>query len=172
MPTLETDAQGGEQSAVIIVIVIYCYTYYVYIARLCVPLIQQRSDAQGSFTQGGKLLPLMTTTVKLISTRFIYFKVIYVVLYHVLFVWFCWSYIVITNTEPGYAIDVSLGVRFNEVRSESQIQLHNRSFLNQNPHLRTVISSSSIRYPRLHLRLLLARERMIPSELGRQKMIR
>jgi hypothetical protein len=76
-----------------------------------VPLIQQRSDAQGSFTQGGKLFPLITTTVKLISTRFIYFKVIYIVLYHVLFVWFCWSYIVITNTEPGYAIDVSLGVR-------------------------------------------------------------
>ncbi|KAM0755954.1 zf-DHHC-domain-containing protein [Meredithblackwellia eburnea MCA 4105] len=70
--------------AVALVIAIFFYTYYVFVVRLSIKLVTTNNNKQGSKTQG----------------------IIYLVLYHLLFIMFIWSYTVAITTAPGFARDV------------------------------------------------------------------
>ncbi|GJN89238.1 hypothetical protein Rhopal_002217-T1 [Rhodotorula paludigena] len=63
---------------------IFGYSYYVYVVRLCIPMIRMEDSRLGARAQG----------------------LAYLVVFHFLFVMFIWSYVVAVWTQPGYARDV------------------------------------------------------------------
>ncbi|GAA5896861.1 hypothetical protein JCM5296_002575 [Sporobolomyces johnsonii] len=69
--------------AVGIVVGVFGYSYYVFVVRLCVPMIRMEDSRLGGRAQG----------------------LVYLVIYHALFVLFCWSYAVAISTPPGFARD-------------------------------------------------------------------
>ncbi|GAA6027283.1 hypothetical protein JCM8097_002556 [Rhodosporidiobolus ruineniae] len=69
--------------AVGIVVAIFGYSYYVYVVRLCIPMIRMQDNRLGGRSQG----------------------LAYLVIFHVLFVMFVWTYLVAVTTPPGYAKD-------------------------------------------------------------------
>ncbi|KAF8588037.1 zf-DHHC-domain-containing protein [Ramaria rubella] len=74
----------GRKLAVGIAIALICYTYYVYVARFCVPMIKRESRALAGRDTGIALL----------------------VIFNVLFLIFGWTYVKVVFTSPGYAKDV------------------------------------------------------------------
>ncbi|GAA5870727.1 hypothetical protein JCM3774_001735 [Rhodotorula dairenensis] len=66
-----------------IVVGVFGYSYYVYVVRLCVPMIRMQQNRLGARAQG----------------------LVYLVIYHVLFVMFVWTYLVAIATPPGFARD-------------------------------------------------------------------
>ncbi|BGP56213.1 hypothetical protein JCM8202_002104 [Rhodotorula sphaerocarpa] len=62
---------------------VFGYSYYVYVVRLCIPMIRMEDDRLGGQAQG----------------------LVYLVIYHVLFVMFIWTYLVAVVTPPGFAQD-------------------------------------------------------------------
>ncbi|KAK4704989.1 hypothetical protein P7C70_g1218, partial [Phenoliferia sp. Uapishka_3] len=71
--------------AVGLVIAIFFYTYYVFVVRVAVRMVRMESDRLGNRAQG----------------------VVYLVLFHILFIMFIWSYTKAITTTPGFARDVS-----------------------------------------------------------------
>ncbi|GAA5980757.1 hypothetical protein JCM5350_006377 [Sporobolomyces pararoseus] len=69
--------------AVGLVVGIFGYSYYVFVVRLCVPMIRMQQNRLGARAQG----------------------LVYLVIFHFLFVLFCWSYSVAIMTPPGFARD-------------------------------------------------------------------
>uniref|UniRef100_A0A0K3CNN8 Palmitoyltransferase DHHC domain-containing protein n=1 Tax=Rhodotorula toruloides TaxID=5286 RepID=A0A0K3CNN8_RHOTO len=69
--------------AVGVVAGIFGYSYYVYVVRLCIPMIRMESDRLGGRAQG----------------------LAYLVIFHFLFVMFVWTYCVAVTTAPGFARD-------------------------------------------------------------------
>ncbi|GAA5842481.1 hypothetical protein JCM11251_007326 [Rhodosporidiobolus azoricus] len=70
--------------AVGIVVGVFGYSYYVYVVRLCIPMIRMQNDRLGGRAQG----------------------LVYLVIFHFLFVMFIWTYLMAITTSPGYAKDV------------------------------------------------------------------
>ncbi|GAA5958926.1 hypothetical protein JCM8115_000692 [Rhodotorula mucilaginosa] len=66
-----------------IVVGVFGYSYYVYVVRLCVPMIRMQDNRLGGRAQG----------------------LVYLVIYHLLFVMFVWTYLVAVATPPGFARD-------------------------------------------------------------------
>ncbi|GAA5981665.1 hypothetical protein JCM10908_004558 [Rhodotorula pacifica] len=62
---------------------VFGYSYYVYVVRLCVPMIRMQNNRLGGRAQG----------------------LAYLVIYHILFVMFIWTYLVAVATPPGFARD-------------------------------------------------------------------
>ncbi|GAA5910015.1 hypothetical protein JCM8208_006413 [Rhodotorula glutinis] len=84
----QLDKQGPDswfvrKFAVGIVAAIFAYSYYVYVVRLCIPMVRMEDPRLGARAQG----------------------LAYLVIYHFLFLMFVWSYIVAVWTQPGYARD-------------------------------------------------------------------
>ncbi|GAA5846081.1 hypothetical protein JCM9279_004779 [Rhodotorula babjevae] len=84
----QLDKQGPDswfvrKFAVGIVAAIFAYSYYVYVVRLCIPMIRMEDSRLGARAQG----------------------LAYLVVYHFLFVMFVWSYVVAVWTQPGFARD-------------------------------------------------------------------
>ncbi|BGP24522.1 vacuole protein, palmitoyltransferase domain containing [Rhodotorula toruloides] len=69
--------------AVGVVAGVFGYSYYVYVVRLCIPMIRMESDRLGGRAQG----------------------LAYLVVFHFLFVMFVWTYYVAVGTPPGFARD-------------------------------------------------------------------
>ncbi|SCZ99567.1 BZ3500_MvSof-1268-A1-R1_Chr3-1g06106 [Microbotryum saponariae] len=88
------DSWLTRKFAVGLVVGMFGYSYYVYVVRLCIKMVRLDRDRQGGRAQGG-----------LISTTLIRCAVIYLVLYHFLFLMFVWCYMRIINTGPGFARD-------------------------------------------------------------------
>lgn len=68
---------------IFVVLGILFYTYYVFVVRVCIPMIQLQFKALGTKSQG----------------------IIYITIFHILFVMFIWNYSVVVMTGPGYAKD-------------------------------------------------------------------
>ncbi|GAA99804.1 uncharacterized protein L969DRAFT_91747 [Mixia osmundae IAM 14324] len=88
------DSIVARKMAVLIVIGLITYVGYAFIWRVCVPMIHQNAKRRGSRTQGIVLL----------------------VFFVILWLMFCWSYLVIITTPPGYVKDhvqVSAEPRWN-----------------------------------------------------------
>ncbi|SGY50503.1 BQ5605_C001g00891 [Microbotryum silenes-dioicae] len=77
------DSWLTRKFAVGLVVGMFGYSYYVYVVRLCIKMVRLDRDRQGGRAQG----------------------VIYLVLYHFLFLMFVWCYMRIINTGPGFARD-------------------------------------------------------------------
>ncbi|GAA5821516.1 hypothetical protein JCM3770_001057 [Rhodotorula araucariae] len=77
------DSWFVRKFAVAIVAALFAYSYYVYVVRLCVPMVTMDDSRLGARAQG----------------------LVYLVIYHFLFVMFVWSYVVAVYTQPGYARD-------------------------------------------------------------------
>ncbi|GAA6002439.1 hypothetical protein JCM10207_001119 [Rhodosporidiobolus poonsookiae] len=69
--------------AVGVVAAVFGYSYYVYVVRLCIPMIRLEDSRLGGRSQG----------------------LAYLVIFHFLFVMFVWTYIMAITTSPGYAKD-------------------------------------------------------------------
>ncbi|GAA5857517.1 hypothetical protein JCM8547_009313 [Rhodosporidiobolus lusitaniae] len=69
--------------AVGVVAAVFGYSYYVYVVRLCIPMIRMEDSRLGGRSQG----------------------LAYLVIFHFLFVMFVWTYAVAITTSPGYAKD-------------------------------------------------------------------
>ncbi|GAA6021109.1 hypothetical protein JCM11491_004419 [Sporobolomyces phaffii] len=83
---IETNAPDpwlSRKLAVGIVVGVFGYSYYVFVVRLCVPMIRMQQNRLGPRAQG----------------------LVYLVIFHFLFVLFCWSYLVAITTPPGFARD-------------------------------------------------------------------
>ncbi|GAA5928604.1 DHHC family palmitoyltransferase [Sporobolomyces koalae] len=83
---IETNAPDpwiSRKLAVGIVVAVFGYSYYVFVVRLCIPMIRMERTRLGARAQG----------------------LVYLVIFHFLFVLFCWSYIVAITTPPGFARD-------------------------------------------------------------------
>ncbi|GAA5977559.1 hypothetical protein JCM11641_006864 [Rhodosporidiobolus odoratus] len=78
------DGWVQRKFAVGVVACVFGYSYYVYVVRLCVPMIRMEDSRLGGRSQG----------------------LAYLLIYHFLFVMFVWTYIVAITTSPGYARDV------------------------------------------------------------------
>ncbi|KAI5476748.1 vacuole protein, palmitoyltransferase domain containing [Pseudohyphozyma bogoriensis] len=65
------------------VVAIYFYSYYVFVVRVCVPMVRMESGRLGDSAQG----------------------IAYLVIYHILFIMFVWTYAVAIVTPPGFAKD-------------------------------------------------------------------
>ncbi|GAA5911002.1 hypothetical protein JCM6882_006745 [Rhodosporidiobolus microsporus] len=77
------DSWFVRKFAVGIVVAVFGYSYYVYVVRLCIPMIRMENDRLGGRAQG----------------------LAYLVIFHFLFVMFVWTYAVAITTPPGYAKD-------------------------------------------------------------------
>ncbi|GAA5971692.1 hypothetical protein JCM3765_006607 [Sporobolomyces pararoseus] len=83
---IETNAPDPwltRKLAVGLVVGIFGYSYYVFVVRLCIPMIRMQQNRLGARAQG----------------------LVYLVIFHFLFVLFCWSYLVAILTPPGFARD-------------------------------------------------------------------
>ncbi|GAA5884617.1 hypothetical protein JCM16303_003684 [Sporobolomyces ruberrimus] len=83
---IETNAPDpwlSRKLAVGIVVGVFGYSYYVFVVRLCIPMIRMERNRLGARVQG----------------------LVYLVIFHFLFVLFCWSYYVAITTPPGFARD-------------------------------------------------------------------
>ncbi|KPV75488.1 uncharacterized protein RHOBADRAFT_53460 [Rhodotorula graminis WP1] len=121
----QLDKQGPDswfvrKFAVGIVAAVFAYSYYVYVVRLCIPMVRMDDSRLGARAQG----------------------LAYLVIYHFLFVMFVWSYVVAVYTQPGYArdfvpktgppqaeeryIDVVAGQPFEQQQSEDRTFHHAR----------------------------------------------
>lgn len=106
-------AVDGPQLAIGIVIGVFAYSYYVFVVRLCVPLVRNERARLGSLAQGGQSAGMRSSSDTcadaslMITPR----AVVYLVIYHLLFVHFVWTYWVAITTGPGFARDVSLPAR-------------------------------------------------------------
>ncbi|GAA5823556.1 hypothetical protein JCM10212_003181 [Sporobolomyces blumeae] len=79
----QPDPWLSRKFVVAVVVGVFAYSYYVFVVRLCIPMIKMQDNRLGAEAQG----------------------LVYLVVYHVLFVLFCWSYVVVVSTPPGFAKD-------------------------------------------------------------------
>ncbi|GAA5911552.1 uncharacterized protein JCM6883_005791 [Sporobolomyces salmoneus] len=81
--TNSPDPWLSRKLAVGLAVGMFGYSYYVFVVRLCIPMIRMERDRLGARAQG----------------------LVYLVICHFLFVHFCWSYYMAITTSPGYARD-------------------------------------------------------------------
>ncbi|ORY92807.1 DHHC palmitoyltransferase-domain-containing protein [Leucosporidium creatinivorum] len=77
------DSWAVRKFAVGVVIAVYFYSYYVFVVRVCVKMVRMEGDRLGNRSQG----------------------IVYLVIYHLLFTLFVWSYTKAILTSPGFARD-------------------------------------------------------------------
>ncbi|POY74866.1 hypothetical protein BMF94_2139 [Rhodotorula taiwanensis] len=81
---------------------VFGYSYYVYVVRLCIPMIRMRDNRLG-----GRLSSVLSATKRPLMDKRHRPAVVYLVIYHLLFIMFVWTYLVAVATPPGFARDVS-----------------------------------------------------------------
>lgn len=89
--------------AVFLVVGLFGWTYYVFVVRLAIPMVRRESSAIGSIGEGGALSPPFWLSHTQADPQL---PVALLVIYHLLFVMFVWSYSMAIFNGPGYAKDV------------------------------------------------------------------